>query len=222
LSAISDIWQNRDNEEQMKSKGIWVLVSVLVAAILLITVFGCSSSKTTTLASTTTSSTTAKLAISPDGYVFIDHHVDTRGELIEGKYPFMYIDFPGYFFDGGTLTGQFDFKIDDTLKMIYGAYNSLSGCAGTGISSSLYSANVLPYENNGFKILGIQPDGTAQIEYNGVSIILKSGESWEQTTSRIDTKESQGQSGTAKLTTTDTIVNYGILDKSKIKYETLY
>jgi len=212
----------------MKSKSIWVWVSGLVIAVLLIIAFGCSSSITTSSASTTTTTTTApppttaKWAISTDQYVFVEISTNTQGELIEGNYPFIYIDFPGYFLAGGALTGQFDFTIDEALKVIYGSYESLSGCAGSGISSGLSGVYTLPYEKNGFKLLGIQPDGTAQIEYNGESIILKSGESWEKTTSKIDIKESEGQSGTAKLTITDKIVNYGILDKSKITYKTFY
>ena len=208
----------------MRNKLLSLLFCLLILLAFVLPACNGVSSRAETPKTATPPTTTSQWPISPDEYVFIDHHVETQGELIEGKYPFMYIDFPGYFFDekAGALSGQFDFKIDDALKVVCGSYYSLSGCAGSGISSSLYSANVLPYEKNGFKILGIQPDGTAQIEYNGVLVILKSGESWEKTTSKIDTKESQGQSGTAKLTTTDTIVNYGILDKSKIKYETFY
>jgi len=157
--------------------------------------------------------------IGSDKYVFIDHHIHTHGELIEGEYPFMFIDFPTYSFDTetNTLSGMINFDINKTLKVVYGSGSSLSGCVGSGAGTVLSGVYELPYENNGFRIVKIEPDGTAHIEYNDLSIILKGGEEWVDITSRIDTQQFGDQIGKANLTITDKIVNYGILDKSKIE-----
>jgi len=64
--------------------------------------------------------------------------------------------------------------------------------------------------------VSIDSDGTVHIEYKNESIVLKCGEEWVKTTSEIDVKEFRGQKGKARLTTTDRIVNYGILDNSNL------
>ncbi len=158
--------------------------------------------------------------ISSDKYVFINHHTHTHGEVIEGNYPGgLAVDFGTYSFDEktGALMGSINFDINETLKAVYGSGGSLSGAAGKGAGTSLSGVYELPYEYHRFKIIKIDADGTAYIEYNNISIVLKSGEKWVNTTSKIDTQQFKDQVGKAKLTTTDEIVNYGILEKSRIK-----
>jgi hypothetical protein len=154
--------------------------------------------------------------ISTDEYVFIDHHIHTHGDLIMGAYQELMIDFPTYQFDqeAGTLMGSIDFEIDEELKVIFGSGSSLSCCAGGGAATRLTGVYEVPYERDGFTIERIEPDGTAYIEYDGESIVLASGEEWVKEESRFDT---QPPLGVARLTTTDKIVNYGILDKSGIE-----
>jgi hypothetical protein len=152
-------------------------------------------------------------------YVFIEHYISTYGEPIVGKYPFMFIDFPLYSFSEktGTLNAKWpNWEINDSLKAVLGDGSGLSGCAGSGMSTSVYGVYDLPYERNNLKILEIESDGTVHLSYNSLSIVLKSGEKWSNVKSFIDTKENDGATAKAKLTTTDTIVNYGLLDKSKI------
>lgn len=153
--------------------------------------------------------------ISPDKYVFIDHHVHTHGESIEGECPTLYIDFPTYSFSEveKTLSVRTDFKVDSSVKIIYGDGVSLSGDGGAGAATGLKAVYELPFEQRGLEIVNVEPDGTAHLKYNGLSIILKSGEKWVNTTTKIDTQNSCKRN----LTITDRIVNYGILDKSKIK-----
>jgi hypothetical protein len=158
----------------------------------------------------------AAWSISTDEYVFIDHHIHTGGVLIAGTYQELMIDFPTYQFDQGTgtLEGSIGFEIDEGLKAIYGSGSSLSGCAGGGAATRLTGVYEVPYEHNGFTIERIEPDGTAHIEYDGESIVLASGEEWVKEYSRI---EILPPFGVGRLTTTDEIVNYGILDKSGIE-----
>ncbi|MFH1064445.1 MAG: hypothetical protein V1729_05165 [Candidatus Woesearchaeota archaeon] len=139
--------------------------------------------------------------------IFIDHHIYTYGELIEGEYSGPYIDFPTYEYDikRSTLAGRMKFDINRSIFAIYGNGFSLNGDAGSGESSALFGLYSLPYENRGVTISQIDPDETVHLEYKNESIILKPGKKWVKTTSRIDKTEK----GSAELTETDTIINYG-------------
>jgi len=68
------------------------------------------------------------------------------------------------------------FEINDTLKIVYGSLAIYTGSSGASYAASLSVVYELPYENGGFKMVEIEPDGTAHLEYNKVPIILKSGE----------------------------------------------
>jgi hypothetical protein len=160
--------------------------------------------------------------ISSDKYIFIEHHINTNRECIEGECPKLCIDFPIYFFNEAenklsVFADFLDFSINRSLKIIYGDGESLSGDAGMGIAAGLSGVYKLPYEQRGLEIVKVEPDGTSYIKYNEVLIILQSGEKWENITTRIDTKQHEHNLYKVKLTITDTIVNHGILDKSKIE-----
>lgn len=166
--------------------------------------------------------------ISHDKCVFIDHHINTYGECIEGECQKLCIDFGTYDFNEAENTLYFftDFKVNRALKIVYGSGESLSGDAGMGAATGLTPIYELPYKQSDFRlsyelgdfeILNIEPDGTCHIKYNEISIILKSGEKWSNITTRVDTQECRDGPCKLKQTITDTIVNYGILDKSKIK-----
>ena len=159
--------------------------------------------------------------ISPDKYVFIDHHIHTHGELIEENYRGPMIDSPTYNFDEETRTlkGIITFDVNDTLRVVYGSGSSLTGAAGGGKDTMLYGVYELPYDHHEFRILYIDFDGTAYLLYKNVSIPLKSGEEWVNITSRTDIQQFGDQQGVANLITTDRITNYGIMNKSKIETE---
>ncbi len=201
----------------MKNKITFIELSGLLIIMSVIT-SGCAlKRKELTIMGTTSSiqGLKKKNELSSDKYVFIDHHIHIHGKLIEGNYMQRMIDFPTYWFDKKTksLSGWINFDVNETLIAVNGSGTSLSGAVGGGAGTGLLGVYELPYEKYGFKILRIDSDGTAYIEYKNTSIILKSGEELVDETSRIDTQSG----GKAKLTTTDKIVNYGILDKSKIK-----
>jgi len=160
--------------------------------------------------------------ISPDKYVFIDHHINTYGKLIEGECPKLCVDFGTYYFDEAenTLNVLADFRglrVNKALKIIYGDGESLSGDVGMGAGTYLSGVYELPYKQGELEIVKAEPDGTAQIKYNEASIVLKSREKWSNITTRVDTQQYGDGSCKFNLIITDTIVNYGILDKSKIK-----
>ncbi len=169
---------------------------------------------------------TTQWQISSTKYIFIDHHINRHGELIEGENLRENIGVPAYSFnkETDTLTSmrETDFEINESLILIYGLRESLSGSAGSGAWTHLWGVYELPsyelpsYEPGGLKILYLETNGTAHLEYNKVSIVLKSGEQWSNTESIIATRDWVDQTAKLKLTITDTIVNYGSLDKSKI------
>ena len=164
------------------------------------------------------SQTQTTTQLSPGRFVFVEHMIRVHGELIEGDYPRKMIDFPTYRFDQktGILKGIIVFSVNESLKAVFGSGLGLSGAAGGGASTGLSGVYRLPYEEEGLRIVSIDSDGTVHIEYKNESIVLKSGEEWVKTTSEIDVKEFRGQKGKARLTTTDRIVNYGILDNSNL------
>jgi len=160
--------------------------------------------------------------ISSDKCVFVDHHINTNGELIEGNYQGgLNIDFPTYKFDKTTkiLKGEFDFEINKSLKIIYGNGRSLSGVVGAGAATGLYGVYELPYAKGKFEIKEIESDGTVHIQYNDSLIVLKSNEEWVGISSEIDTQDFGEGIAKANIITTDKIVNYGIIGKSEIEIE---
>lgn len=161
--------------------------------------------------------------IPEDKVVFIDHHIVTSGKVVSGDYSGAQIDMPTYSFDekARALEGSMDFAVDGDLKVIYGDGESLTGAAGEGAGTALTGIFELPYRGEGYgtpgiEILGVDPDGTARIVYLTESITLKPGQKWSKSSSRIDTYEWGHRKGKARLTSRDTIINHGILDKSRV------
>jgi len=191
-----------------------VMRNVLVAAMLLLLI----GSSALFLMQRPESQTPIVTQLSPGKFVFVEHSIRIHGELIEGDYPRKMIDFPTYRYDRkiGILQGRIVFSVNDSLRVVFGSGLGLSGAAGGGASTGLSGVYKLPYEEEGLKILSIDSDGTVHIGYRNESIILKIGEEWVRTSSEIDVKEFRGQTGKAELTTTDRIMNYGILDSSNL------
>lgn len=148
-----------------------------------------------------------------DKYIFIEHNIHTHIEIIEGIYPGPVVDSPTYSFDetSGTLRNYLSFDINDSLVLVYGRGSSISG-AGGGMENMLHGVYQLPYESGNVTILSIDVNGAVYLEYRNNLIILEKGQKWEDTVSKTDVTSS----GTAELTTGDSIKNYGFLEKSKI------
>jgi hypothetical protein len=156
-----------------------------------------------------------------DKCLFVEHHVNTNGVLIEGypSYRGREIDFAGYDFNetSRVLSGNVDFKIDKSLKMIFGTGESLSGLAGGGEASGLCGIYEIPFERGTFEITDVSFDGTIQVQYKDSLIVLKYGETWVNISSEIVTLNKNGNVFKVNYITTDKIVNYGIIDKNEIK-----
>ncbi|RPI56181.1 MAG: hypothetical protein EHM56_04675 [Chloroflexi bacterium] len=156
----------------------------------------------------------------PAGQVlFIDRHVRVDGTCLEGDcQPGPMIDFPTYGFDPetGILDSRLPLDVNDDLKVVYGNGTSLRGVAGGGAATGLTEVYAVPAEIQGLRFVQVDRDGTAYLEHGGELLVLAPGQTWTNTTEEI---QEQG-TGKASFTTTDTIVNYGILDKSKIVFPT--
>jgi len=159
--------------------------------------------------------------LSIDKYVFIEQHTHTEGEVIEGEKsmkcggPREMIDEPTYSFNSETeiLNGMIGFKVDETLKLVYGSGRSLSGFAGGGVSTNLTGIYNIPYTGINVIIHKIENNGTVHLTYKGNKIILETNEKWEDTFTKIE----EFDFCKIKYTITDKIINYGILDKDKIQ-----
>jgi hypothetical protein len=158
--------------------------------------------------------------IKSDRCVFLEHHISTNGEIIEGNYiEGPGIDSPTFTFDSnsGILSGVMFFDINKSLKVIYGNGRSLGGVAGYGVSTSLLGIYKLPYNLENFKIENVESNGTIHFQYKDSTIVLKSKEEWLDTTTYVDIQNNSGEIAKARLTNIDRFVNYGIIEKSKIE-----
>ncbi len=146
--------------------------------------------------------------------LFIDQHLHKAGRVIAGSYPFMFIDFPTYRFDGETrkLEGMIDFNLTG-LVAIYGSGMSLGGDAGSGAGTGLSPVYSVPTEISGDMITRIWEDGTVSIHHNNDTITLKPGETWNE----VETwDETANNMGLIRFTTNDTITNYGFIELGDI------
>lgn len=151
--------------------------------------------------------------------VFIDHHVHRDGALLEGQGIGLMIDFPTYGFnkEERKLTGMVNFAINDSLVAVYGDGGSLSGAMGGGAATMLYGVYTLPYDGRGLTIGSIDHTGAVTILYKNESIVLQPGEEWVRITSEIITDNGyDGNLTRINATTTDKIVNYGLINKADI------
>jgi hypothetical protein len=152
-----------------------------------------------------------------DRVIFIEHLANTDGEIINGTYPYLYIDFPMYDFDSakGTLYGYISFPVNDSLIVVYGDGVSRSGQYGTGMSTLLYGGYSLPYKREGLSIISVDTNGTAILEFKNTIITLREGERWENSTQWIET-DGDCNNCTMRLTRTEVILNHGTIRKAKI------
>ncbi len=142
--------------------------------------------------------------------LFVEQHKNTYGELIAGDYPFMFIDFPTYFFNEKerVLDANIDVESEDML-LVYGSGESLSGDAGSGAATGLSPVYSIPAKVSGDKIARVWDDGTVALEHAGEVITLAPGQSWED----VETNQtSRYNIGLIELTVTDRVVNHGFVE----------
>jgi len=179
-------------------------------------------------------------SIPQDKYVFIEHSINTNGEMVSGDCcgGAVFGDPPEFLFDkkNGVLEFHSYYSnktINESLMMFYGGWGGLSGCAGNGEVEwglPVYSLPFTPYypdlEKN-VTIESISGDGTVSLRYNQEPISLKPKETWSVNSTRYENRNrtTQDRSGeivqmncTKKLVTTDSFYNAGILDKGTIVF----
>lgn len=156
-------------------------------------------------------------ALPPDKCIFIDHHVHSDGVIIEGQGSGLMIDFPTYSFDKEQqrLNGMVNFDVNDSLQVVYGDGQSLSGAMGGGAATMLYGVYALPYEQRGLMIKSVNSSGAVTMRYRNETIILEPGEEWEKVTSDIITTN-YGNVSRINETSTDRIINYGLINKNDV------
>jgi len=150
-----------------------------------------------------------------DKVLFIDHHVRVEGECVEGDcQPGPMIDFPTHGFDpdSRSVHSRLPLEVNDDLKVLYGDGTSLRGVAGGGAATRLITVLAVPAEVEGVRIVQVSRDGTVILEMRGQVLVLAPDETWTNTTEEV---REQG-AGRARLTTTEQIHNYGIVDKANI------
>ena len=190
---------------------------LLIMAIIIIAAFstGCTNDKDVTTS-----------PIPADKIILIEYHSNTFGEIINGTYPyFMYIDFPTYFIneEDKTLQSVFAepmFEVNNSLIGVIGSGISLSGTAGGGASTWLYPAYSLPENAQEITLESVFENATVDIIYNNMSIRLLPNESYNKSYTRVQEDETEGWK--CEMVTTDTIKNYGLIEKSNIIWESGY
>ena len=207
-------------ENSLRRCLLLVLTAVLVPAV----AAACGPGPSATPAHTPTPAPTALPVVVPqhgwqlpaDQYVLIEHQTNTNGSCVKGdcEPKQLAIDFPTYTFNSttGTLESWNPVEVNDALKVVCGGGGSLSGLAGTGESTGLEEVYDLPAEVCSLRIVQVDRDGTVYLEYGGELLVLAPGQTWTSTTEEV---REQG-SGKARVTATDRIVNYGVLDKANI------
>jgi hypothetical protein len=218
---------------------VLVMVAVLLAA-------GCAGgtpigNRTGNLPGVVTDETGLPVTVTPpipqDKYVFIEHWINTNGEMISGDCcgGAFFGDPPGYLFRNGVLKlrDYYSNKTNESMMMFYGGGGNSSGCAGNGEDTwglPVYSLPFTPYypdEEKNVTIEFISGDGTVSLRYNHEQISLKPKETWSVNTTRYEnekfnttsrTGETILKNCTKKLVTTDSFYNAGILDKGTIVF----
>ncbi len=149
---------------------------------------------------------------------FIEFIQTQEGKVLKGKTPEgRRIDGPTYHFDRDAkkleLIRKENFLLD-TVKVILGNVRILKGAAGSGLSMRIGAIGKLPYSMYNLTIKGISDKGLS-IDFEGKSVLIKEGEKWETSTSKIDTLKMENPA-VINYTTTYSIKYHGLIDKKSI------
>ncbi len=152
-------------------------------------------------------------------HLFIEQHRISYGELVSGpEPPLIQIDFPTYSFDNdsGKLHGIIDFKVDNSLEVIFGSGTCLTGTAGGGCASGLTGIYKIPFRKGNFELLKFDETGRIVFEYKNQAYSLNSGEEWTSVKTYFDTVNHNGQISVSKITDSERITNYGFIENQNI------
>ena len=145
----------------------------------------------------------------PDQYVFVENWTHRHGH---GNTCGPCIDFPGYAFNpsSGALVVYFPPKLEPKDIGYIGNGTVLSGSAGCGVTSRVWSFAQLPADQGGISLKSVDSAGRVWIEKAEVTVSLMPGETWSNATVITNTN--------CVITTTVYLRNYGFLERNKIQY----
>ena len=154
-------------------------------------------------------------------YVFVEHYVETQGVLADNPEvnAYVYMGYPTY----NATTSQSLLKavwfptLNESLKVMLGNGKGIGKNACHGGEMYLYGAYELPYSKNNITIKSVDEKGTVHLDYDGKPLILESGASWYNNSSRIQlihfTNSTVDEQIKVNISVMDRFRNFGIYTK---------
>jgi len=159
--------------------------------------------------------------VGPNEYVFVEHYVETHGALADNPEinAYVYMGYPTY----NATTSQSLLKavwfptLNESLKVMLGNGKGIGKNACHGGEIYLYGAYELPYNKNNITIKSVDKEGTVQLDYNSKPLVLESGASWYNNSSRIQlihfTNSTVDEYIKVNISVMDRFRNFGIYTK---------
>jgi hypothetical protein len=166
-------------------------------------------------------STLKPKTIGPHEYVFLEHYVETQGILADNPYinAYVYMGYPTY----NSTTSQSILKavriptLNENLKFMLGNGKARGKNACHEGEMYMYGEYKLPYNQNNIIIKNINQKGTTYLDYDGKSLVLESGASWYNNSSRIQlihfTNNTVDENIKVNISVMDRFKNFGIYTK---------
>jgi hypothetical protein len=159
--------------------------------------------------------------VGPNEYVFVEHYIETQGVLANNPEvnAYLYMGYPTYnYTTSQTLLKAVWFPtLNESLKVMLGNGKGIGKNACHGGEMYLYGAYELPYSKNNITIKSVDKDGTTYLDYNGKPLILESGASWYNNSSRIQlihfTNNTVDECIKVNISVMDRFRNFGIYTK---------
>jgi hypothetical protein len=159
--------------------------------------------------------------IGSNEYVFVEHYIETQGFLAKNPEvnAYAYMGYPTY----NSTTSQKLLKatwfppFNESLKVMLGNGKGIGkeGCHGGEMY--LYGAYELPYNTDNITIKSVDKEGTVYLDYDGKPLVLESGATWYNNSSRIQiihfTNSTVDQDIKVNISVMDRIRNFGIFTK---------
>jgi len=157
----------------------------------------------------------------PNEYVFLEHYVETQSVLADNPEinAYVYMGYPTY----NATTSQNLLKavwfptLNESLKVMLGNGKGIGKNACHGGEMYLYGAYELPYNKSNITIKSVDKEGTVHLDYNGKSLVLKSGDSWYNNSSTIQlihfTNSTVDENIKINISVMDRLKNFGIYTK---------
>lgn len=159
--------------------------------------------------------------VGPNEYVFVEHYIETQGILADNPEvnAYVYMGYPTY----NATTSQNLLKavwfptLNKSLKVMLGNGKGIGKNACHGGEMYLYGAYELPYTKNNITIKSVDKKGTVYLDYDSKPLVLESGASWYNNSSRIQlihfTNSTVDEYIRVNISVMDRFRNFGIYTK---------